>query len=190
MTKKTITGAGGSKGSAADEVVNSALEMLSVRAWPGPERNTRIEEFIMDRANAGRPALSRKKLWLGGLMLLLAGSAIGAVSTRLVTYRFTGEGVDAEGNRFALEGEMQIEEQGEQKNITMSVDGLPPAGGLQSGELTLEDGRKVQIVPATEGMTVTVGTDGKPVVRPAAPGSPATPEAEKPAEAAKPEQRK
>lgn len=185
MTKKTITGAGGAKGSAAEEIVNSALEMLSVRAWPGPERNTRIEDYLMSQTNTGR-ALSRKKLWLGGLMLLLAGSAIGAVTTRLVTYRFTGEGVDAEGNRYSLEGEMQVEEHGDQKQVTMSVDGLPTGGGLQSGELTLEDGRKVQIVPATEGMTITLGTDGKPII--GQPVKHAEPEPKK--EEAKPEQPK
>jgi len=168
MNEKHRTGPG------PDDIVNSALELLGARAWPGPERNTRIEEHIMSVVNADRARMTKRKLWIGGLLLLLGGTAIGAVTTSLVTYRFTGVGVDSQGNRYNLEGEMQVEETGDQKQIYMSVDGLPSEGALQSGELILEDGRKVTIVPATEGMTVTLPADGSadqgPSGQPAQPG--------------------
>ncbi len=156
-------------GSNPDDIVNSALELLGARAWPGPERNPRIEDYIMNESVGKRT--TKRKLLIGGLLLLLGGTAIGAVTTTIITYRFTGVAVDTAGNRYDVEGDVQIEQSGDQQHATVRLEGLPP-GPIQSGELKLEDGRVIQMVPIDGGASVTYPPEPAKVTEPAKPANP------------------
>lgn len=138
-------------GSGPEDIVNSALELLGARAWPGPERNTRIEEYLM---NESVSTSKKRKLWIGGLLLLLGTTAIGAATTTLITQRFTGYAEDADGNRFEVEGDIQIEQIEGQQQTTVRLEGLPDKP-IQNGQLQLEDGRILQMVPIAGGASVT-----------------------------------
>lgn len=141
-----------------DSLVNSAMELLSVRAWPGPERNPRIEDYIM--SDPTRKTISKRRLWIGGAAILLGGSAIGAAVTSMVTHSFSGTLVGTDGTNYNVQGQMSIEDQGGgQKQVEVSIDGVPGATPIQSGTLKLDDGRVVQVVPVQDGLQMMVPVD-------------------------------
>lgn len=129
-----------------DDIVNSALELMSVRAWPGPERNPRIEDHIMNVPLGNRT--TTRKLCIGGLLLLLGGTAIGAATTSIITQRFTGYAEDADGNRFEVEGIIQIDQVEGEEGATITIEKAPDQP-LNHAELRLEDGQVLRMTPTT-----------------------------------------
>lgn len=156
-------------GQGPDEIVNSALELLGARAWPGPERNPRIEDYIMNESIGKRT--TKRKLLIGGLLLLLGGTAITAATTTLITQRFTGYAEDADGNRFEVEGDIQIEQVEGEQQTTVRLEGLP-SKPIQSGQLQLEDGRVIQMVPIDGGASVTYPPEPAKSTEPVKPVNP------------------
>lgn len=152
------------RGPAADQL-NSALDLLGARAWPGPERNPRIEEAIMNQT--GGVYVSKRKLLVGGLLLLLGGTAIGAVTTTLVRQQFTGVAIGRDGTQYEVKGELIEQTQGDQREVSVSLEGLPDQP-IQSGELKLEDGRVLKIQPVDQAGTAAITVDAPPGKAPAA----------------------
>lgn len=106
-------------------------------------------------------SVSKRHLWAGGILLLLAGSAIGAVATSVITQRFTGY-VDLEdGSRVQVEGQMMIETDGDHKQITINAENLPVGAGITGGQWTTEDGRVIQVQPVTGGAEATYTAPAK-----------------------------
>ncbi len=152
------------KGHAAntEDHIARAMRVLMDRDWPGPnppDRNHRIEEAIMAGSNV--KSMSKRHLWAGGILLLLAGSAIGAVATNAITQRFTGYVELEDGSRVPVEGEMMIETEGDHKQVTIHAEDLPH-GQITGGEWRTDDGRVIKVQPVTGGAeaTLTVPADG------------------------------
>lgn len=176
----------------SEDHIARAMRVLMDREWPGPnppDRNHRIEEAIM----AGSiKSVSKRHLWAGGVLLLLAGSAIGAVATNIITQRFTGYVELEDGSRVAVQGELMIQEDGENKEFTVSVENLPE-GQVVAGEWVTEDGQRIRVEPLSEGhgAMLTVPADGAaaPAQHSQTPPAPAKP-ADKEPEAKKSEDKK
>lgn len=145
-----------------EDHIARAMRVLMDRDWPGPnppDRNHRIEEAIMAGSNV--KGMSKRHLWAGAILLLVAGSAIGAVASNIITQRFTGYVQLEDGSRVQVEGEMTIETEGDQKQITINAENLPHGAGITGGEWRTEDGRVIQVRPITGGAeaTLTVPAD-------------------------------
>lgn len=145
---------------ATEDRIAQAMRVLMDRERPDsllPDRNHRIEEAIM-AGSAKR--LSKRHVWAGGVLLLLAGSAIGAVATNIITQRFTGYVELEDGRRVQVEGEMMIETEGDQKQVTINAENLPQ-GQITGGEWRTEDGRVILVQPVQGGAeaTLTVPAD-------------------------------
>jgi len=156
------------KGTARDkdgteDRIARAMRVLMDRDGPGslmPDRNLRVEEAIMAGSN-GR-SVSKRHLWAGGIVLLLAGTAIGAVATNIITQRFTGYVELEDGSRVPVQGEMIVQTEGDQKQVTINAEGLPAGAGITGGEWRTEDGQVIQVRPIGDGAeaTFTVPADG------------------------------
>ena len=139
-----------------EDRIARAMRVLMDRDGPGslmPDRNLRVEEAIM--AGTSVKSVSRRHLWAGGIVLLLAGSAIGAVATNIITQRFTGYVELEDGSRVQVEGEMMIETEGDQKQVTINAEGLPAGAGITGGEWRTEDGRVIRVQPVDGGAEAT-----------------------------------
>lgn len=147
---------------ATEDHIARAMRVLMDREWPGPnppDRNHRIEEAIM--AGSGIKSVSKRHLWAGGILLVLAGSAIGAVATNVITQRFTGYVELEDGSRVQVEGQLMIQEDGDNKEVTVSVEDLPD-GQVVGGEWRTQDGRVIKVEPLGDGhgAMLTVPGDG------------------------------
>lgn len=100
-------------------------------------------------------SVSKRHLWAGGILLLLAGSAIGAVATSVITQRFTGYVELEDGSRVQVEGEMMIETDGDHKQVTINAENLPVGAGITGGEWRTEDGRVIRVQPVDGGAEAT-----------------------------------
>ncbi len=145
-----------------EDRIAQAMRVLMDRGGPGslmPDRNLRVEEAIM--AGHSVKSVSKRHLWAGGILLLLAGSAIGAVATNIITQRFTGYVELEDGSRVQVEGEMMIETEGDQKQVTINAEGLPVGAEITGGEWRTEDGRVIKVQPVNGGAeaTLTVPAD-------------------------------
>lgn len=139
-----------------EDRIARAMRVLMDRDGPGslmPDRNLRVEEAIM--AGTSVKSVSKRHLWAGGIVLLLAGSAIGAVATNIITQRFTGYVELEDGSRVAVEGEMILESQGDQKQVTINAAGIPEGAGITGGEWRTEDGQVIQVRPIDGGAEAT-----------------------------------
>lgn len=139
-----------------EDRIARAMRVLMDRDGPGslmPVRNLRVEEAIMAGSN-GR-SVSKRHLWAGGIVLLIAGSAIGAVATNIITQRFTGYVELEDGSRVPVEGEMIFETEGDQKQVTINAAGIPEGAGITGGEWRTEDGQLIQVRPLGNGAEAT-----------------------------------
>lgn len=147
--------------SGADDRITRAMGILMDREWPGPmpNRHPRVEEAIM--SNTSRTPFLKRHLWAGGVLLLLAGTAIGAVATSVITQRFTGYVELEDGTRMAVEGELMIETEGDGTRITINAENLPE-GQVTGGVWQTEDGRMIKVRPVSDGAeaTLTIPANG------------------------------
>lgn len=140
----------------SEDHIARAMRVLMDREWPGPnpsDRNHRIEEAIM-AGNTGR-GLSKRHIWAGGILLLLAGSAIGAIATNIITQRFTGYVELEDGSRVPVQGVMTIETEGAHKQATINVENLPAGAAITGGEWRTQDGRVIHVQPVDGGAAAT-----------------------------------
>lgn len=140
----------------SEDHIARAMRVLMDREWPGPnppDRNHRIEESIMTGSSI--KSVSKRHLWAGGILLLLAGSAIGTVATSVITQRFTGYVELDDGSRIEVEGQVMIETDGDNKQITINAENLPVGAGITGGEWRTQDGRVIQVQPVTGGAEAT-----------------------------------
>ncbi len=100
-------------------------------------------------------SVSKRHLWAGGILLLLAGSAIGAVATSVITQRFTGYVELDDGSRIPVQGEMMIETDGDNKQVTINAEGLPVGAEVVGGEWRTEDGLVIHVQPVDGGAAAT-----------------------------------
>lgn len=139
-----------------EDHIARAMRVLMDREWPGPnppDRNHRIEESIM--AGSSIKSVSKRHLWAGGILLLIAGSAIGAVASNIITQRFTGYVELEDGSRVQVQGEMLIETNGDNKHVTINAAGIPEGAGITGGQWTTEDGSVIQVEPVNGGAEAT-----------------------------------
>lgn len=125
--------------------LEEALHARRAREWPGPSRNQRIEEFIMQQSER-RMRPSRLALWLGAIALVGGGVAIGGAQIyRMYTVRVESGGqwveqqmpADASGK-----GQTVIQLKEGTAHIVRNADGtvqvelVPDPEGAKSGETT------------------------------------------------------
>ncbi|MCW5768608.1 MAG: hypothetical protein KIT19_07975 [Phycisphaeraceae bacterium] len=140
----------------SEDHIARAMRVLMDLEWPGPnpsDRNHRIEEAIM--AGSTVRGLSKRHIWAGGILLLLAGSAIGAVATNIITQRFTGYVELEDGSRVPVQGEMMIETDGDRKQVTINAENLPAGAAITGGEWHTQDGRVIRVQPVDGGAEAT-----------------------------------